>query len=51
MVRLGRVSVVGMGWVSSIYNYDESLDDVIEQVRAGSQEFADWLKFSQWRLP
>ena len=25
--------------------------DVIEQTRTGSQEFADWLKFSQWQLP
>ena len=29
----------------------ESPYDVIEQLRAGSQEFADRLKFSQWRLP
>ena len=65
-VRMGWVSVVGMGWVSLsrvgmgwICGQDgEGLsrrDGVgllyIEQIRAGSQEFADWIKFSQWRLP
>ena len=29
----------------------ESPYDAREQLRAESQEFADWLKFSHWRLP
>ena len=46
----GRCPVTG-STCSTCYTTSESPYDVIEQLWSGSQEFADWIKFSQWRLP
>ena len=45
--RHGACCVMSYGLYLQCNTTLESLYDVIEQFRVGSQEFADWFKFSQ----